>query len=347
MDWDKLRVFSVAAEAGSFTNAGYTLRRSQSAISRQITALEHDLGAMLFHRHARGLKLTEQGEMLQKAVGEVTTRLSMAEALLAEYSSVARGSLKISADATFGAFWLVPRLKEFQDRYPDISVTLMLDGGDADLSMGHADVAISMSMPSKNNLLQRRILSARCYAYAAPEYLRTYGYPSHSADLDRHRLVVLRGGEGRSGTDDAWLLRLGATGAEARRPNATLDNVHGLYQAVKSGLGIGALPYFIEPEAAGLVRVLTDAASPRREGYLVYPAELRDSKRITVFRDFLLAKIAEANLHRDPLDRLASPHFSDGPPGTDLRRTGGRSEGRKHRASLDSDADAHCVVSSL
>ena len=313
MDWDKLRVFSAAAEAGSFTNAGYTLRLSQSAISRQITALEQDLGTMLFHRHARGLKLTEHGEMLLQTVREVSACLSMAEALMAEQSSVPRGSLKISADVMFGAFWLVPRLKEFHEHYPDISVTLMLDGGDADVSMREADIAICMSMPSKNDLLQRRILSARCYAYAAPEYLRTYGIPGRTADLDRHRLVVLADDQGRPGADDAWLLGLGVTGRETRRPVATLDNIYGLYHAVKNGLGIGALPHFIEPEAAGLVRVLGDAASPPREGYLVYPEELRHSKRITAFRDFLLTKIAEANLHRDPLGRPATPLRFDGP----------------------------------
>ena len=111
MDWDKLRAFSAAAEAGSFTNAGYALNLSQSAISRQITALEEDLRTSLFHRHARGLNLTEQGETLLNAVKEVMACLSKAEALLAEHGSVPRGSLKISADLAFGTFWLAPRLQ--------------------------------------------------------------------------------------------------------------------------------------------------------------------------------------------------------------------------------------------
>jgi DNA-binding transcriptional LysR family regulator len=314
MDWDKLRAFSAAAEAGSFTNAGSALNLSQSAISRQITSLEQDLRASLFHRHARGLKLTEQGETLLDAVRQVSACLSKAEAQLAEHSSVPRGSLKISADLAFGTFWLVPRLKGFQDRYPDIAVTLMLDGGDADLSMREADIAIRMSPPSKNDVVQRRILCVECHAYAAPEYLGTHGIPSQPADLDRHRLVVLGGHELRPGNDDTWLLRLGMNGNDMRRPTATLDNICGLFRAVKSGLGIGVLPHFVEPEAAGLVRVLTDAASPRREGYLAYPSELRRSKRLTVFRDYLLTEIAKAGLQRDPSDRLARPPCIDGPP---------------------------------
>ena len=320
MDWDKLRAFSAAAEAGSFTNAGIALNLSQSAISRQITALEEHLRTSLFHRHARGLKLTEQGETLLNAVKEVSARLSNAEALLAEHASVPRGSLKISADLAFGAFWLAPRLKKFHENYPDIAVTLLLDGGDADLSMREADIAIRMSPPSKSDLVYRRILSDQSYAYAAPEYLSTHGLPSEAADLDRHRLVVLGGNVPRFGSDDAWLLKLGATENGARRPIATLDNICGLYRAVKSGLGIGMLPHFTEPEAAGLVGILTDTAPPRREGYLAYPSELRRSKRVSVFRDFLLAEIALAGLHRDPLDRLVRPPCIDGTP-TLLSRT--------------------------
>ena len=314
MDWDKLRAFSAAAEAGSFTNAGYALNLSQSAISRQITALEEDLRTSLFHRHARGLNSTEQGETLLNAVKEVMASLSKAEALLAEHGSVPRGPLKISADLAFGTFWLAPRLKDFHEQYPDITVTLMLDGGDADLSMREADIAIRMSPPTKNDLVHRRILGVQCYAYAAPEYLRTHGLPCQAADLDRHRLIVLGGDEPRLGSDDVWLLKLGVAENGTRRPIATLDNICGLYRAVKSGLGIGMLPDFVEPEAAGLVRVLADAASPRREGYFVYPSELRRSKRVTVFRDFLLAEIARAGLHGDPLDRPVRPPCIDRTP---------------------------------
>lgn len=313
MDWEKLRAFSAAAKAGSFTNAGSALGLSQSAISRQITALGQDLRTSLFHRHARGLKLTEQGETLLNAVREVAACLSKAEALLAEHNSVPRGSLKISADLAFGSFWLAPRLKAFHDQYPDIAMTLMLDGGGADLSMREADIAIRMSPPTKNDLVHRRIMGVECHAYAAPAYLGRYGMPSQAADLDRHRLVVLGGDERRLDIDDTWLLKLGAAGSGMRRPIATLDNMCGLYQAVKSGLGIGSLPHFVEPEAAGLVRVLPDITAPPCEGYLVYPSELRRSKRVTVFRDFLLAELSEAGLQRDPFERRARPFCMDGP----------------------------------
>jgi DNA-binding transcriptional LysR family regulator len=305
MDWDKLRIFNAAAEAGSFTNAGEALSLSQSAVSRQITALEQCLKSALFHRHARGLKLTEQGELLHGAVREVIARVSMAEALLTERRDYAGGPLKVSTTPGFGAFWLAPRLKEFHDLYPEITITLLLDGGRADLSMGEADVAIRMSAPQKADLIQRRILTWRSYAYASPEYLKKHGIPSRGEDLDHHWLVV-HGSEGaRDVAADDWLLELGMDGRTVRQPVAALNDLYGLYRALLGGLGIGALPHFILPESAGLIRVLPDAASPKMDGYFVYPAELRQSKRIAVFRDFIIAQIAEARLNSDPFDMAA------------------------------------------
>ena len=80
MDWDKLRIFHAAAQAGSFTHAGETLDMSQSAVSRQVSALEQDLGVPLFHRHARGLILTEQGELLFRTASDVLLKLEAVRA---------------------------------------------------------------------------------------------------------------------------------------------------------------------------------------------------------------------------------------------------------------------------
>ena len=96
MDWDKLRVFHAVAEAGSFTHAGDTLNLSQSAVSRQISALEEALQVPLFHRHARGLILTEQGERLNRTVREVFAKLAMTEALLTESKERPAGRLKVT-----------------------------------------------------------------------------------------------------------------------------------------------------------------------------------------------------------------------------------------------------------
>src|SRR5512147_2010565 len=126
MDWDKLRVFHAVAEAGSFTHAGDVLNLSQSAVSRQISALEESLQVPLFHRHARGLLLTEQGDILYKAAREIVAKLNMAEARIIESRERPQGPLKITTTIAFGSVWLAPRLIEFLEKHPDIEVSLML-----------------------------------------------------------------------------------------------------------------------------------------------------------------------------------------------------------------------------
>ncbi|PKP61950.1 MAG: LysR family transcriptional regulator, partial [Alphaproteobacteria bacterium HGW-Alphaproteobacteria-8] len=118
MDWDKLRVFHAVAEAGSLTHAGETLHLSQSAVSRQIRGLEESLGATLFHRHARGLILTEQGELLLDATREMTRRLLAAGARIRDSKDEVFGELRVTTTVGFGAMWLTPRLPRFFAMYP-------------------------------------------------------------------------------------------------------------------------------------------------------------------------------------------------------------------------------------
>ena len=118
MDWDKLRVFQAAAEAGSFTHAGERLHLSQSAVSRQISSLEESLNVALFHRHARGLILTEQGEVLLSTTKDVFTKLSATEALISEGRERPKGNLRVTTTVAFGSTWLASRIGRFIDLYP-------------------------------------------------------------------------------------------------------------------------------------------------------------------------------------------------------------------------------------
>src|ERR1043165_3102814 len=119
MDWDKLKVFPPAAEAGSFTHAGEQLGLSKSAVSRQVSALEQELAVSLFHRHARGLILTEQGELLYRTAHDVFMKLQAARAKLTDSRERPSGDLKITTPPALGINWLVPRLDEFTALFPD------------------------------------------------------------------------------------------------------------------------------------------------------------------------------------------------------------------------------------
>ena len=294
MDWDKLRIFHAVAEAGSFTHAGEALNLSQSAVSRQISALEESVSVPLFHRHARGLILTEQGELLYRTAHEVFAKLAMAEAQLSESKDRPKGQLKVTTTVALGSTWLTPRMGEFLEVYPDVTVDLLLDDRELDLSMREADVAIRMAPPRQPELIQRHLMTVHMHVYAAPTYIKRYGLPKSAEELDNHKVIVY-GEETRPPVPDTnWLLRLGVKGEGRRRPCLTVNNVYAIQRAAEAGLGLAALPEFIVLGNSNLVRVLPESEGPRIDAYFVYPEELRNSKRIQVFRDFLLRKVAEA-----------------------------------------------------
>ncbi len=292
MDWDKLRVFHAVAEAGSFTHAGDTLSLSQSAVSRQISALEESLQVPLFHRHARGLILTEQGEQLNRTVREVFAKLAMTEALLTESKEKPAGRLKVTTTVGFGGAWLAPRLREFFDAYPDVSMTLLLDDTDLDLAMRVADVAIRMHPPKQPDLVQRHLLTLQWVVCASPGYLKAKGVPQRAEDLDAHQLILF--GDYRMPVEDInWLAEVGRRPGNPRRALLEVNSTQAMLLAIQSGIGIGALPDFMVTEDAGIVRLLPELNAPKVDVYFVYPEELRNSKRVAVFRDFLLARLAE------------------------------------------------------
>ncbi len=293
MDWDKLRVFHAVAEAGSFTHAGESLNLSQSAVSRQISALEESLNVPLFHRHARGLILTEQGELLFRTARDVFAKLAMTEAQLSESRERPQGPLKVTTTIAFGTLWLTPRIREFVELYPDIQMSIILDDGELDLAMRQADLAIRMMPPRQPDLIQRHLMDLRYNVYAAPEYLKRFGVPMTIEDLDNHRIIIY-GDDARPPVGSVnWLLKAGARPDAERRPVLKVNNIYGIFRAVQSGLGLAALPDYFSRETGNLVEVLPELRGPTIETYFVYPEELRHSKRIAVFRDFLLKKIAD------------------------------------------------------
>ena len=292
MDWDKLRVFHAVAEAGSFTHAGENLNLSQSAVSRQISALEENLQVPLFHRHARGLILTEQGESLNRTVREVFAKLAMTEALLTESKEKPAGRIKVTTTVGFGSSWLAPRLQKFLETYPDVTMSLLLDDADLDLAMREADVAIRMHAPKQPDLVQRHLMQIHWVVVAHPDYLARAGTPARPEDLDDHKLILF--GDYRPPVADInWLAEAGRRAGSPRRALLEVNSMHAMAMAIRSGLGIGVLPDWMTGELDGLVRLLPEVKAPKVDVYFVYPEELRNSKRVAVFRDFLLARLQE------------------------------------------------------
>ena len=290
MDWDKLKVFHAAAEAGSFTHAGEQLGLSQSAVSRQVSALEQELSVPLFHRHARGLILTEQGELLYRTAHDVFMKLEAARTKLTDSREKPHGELRINTTPGLGVHWLTPRLGEFLDLYPDVRITLMTTEQELDLAMREADVAIRLRLPTQPDLIQRKLFSLHFHAYGSPEYLKRFGTPRTPEDLDAHRVLVLGGTVPMHLLSAAWVISAGRDGKGPRTPLLTINNVLGVLRACQRGLGIAMLPDYLVEEDGGLVQLFGDTSALAYDAYFVYPEELKSVARVQVFRDFLVAK---------------------------------------------------------
>ena len=288
MDWDKLRIFHAVADAGSLTHAGDVLHLSQSAVSRQIRALEESLNTTLFHRHARGLILTEQGELLFDATTAMSRRLDTAEARIRDSEEEVFGELRVTTTTGFGSLWLAPRLPKLYEKYPDLKIDLMLEERVLDLPMREADVAIRMKEPSQADLIRRKLMTVHMRLYATPEYLAERGTPERLEDLSGHRLIcqnvtTTQVSAGANLVKELLTYDIPST--------LTVNNYFGVLQAVRAGLGIGVLPDYVIEDFPNIQRVLPDIESNEVPVFLAYPEELRQSRRIAAFRDFVTEEI--------------------------------------------------------
>ncbi len=286
MDWDKLRIFHAAAEAGSFTHAGESLNLSQSAVSRQIAALERDLNVPLFNRHARGLVLTEQGRILNRTAQDIMRKLQTTRARLTDTSDKPYGALRVTTTVGLGSAWLTPRMGEFVSLYPDIELQLILSNSELDLQTLQADIAIRLRQPIQQGLIQRKLFTVHNHIYASPDYLRIHGIPHSLDELDKHRIMTF-GPSPEYLKEINWLETAGRKSQQPRRPVLRIDNLYGLKQAVQAGIGIAMLPDYLVGHSTRLTPLMHDVDTPSFETYFVYTEELRHSKRVSVFRDFL------------------------------------------------------------
>ena len=293
MDWDKLKIFHAVAEAGSFTSATINLNLSQSAISRQIQALEQDLKVQLFERHARGLTLTQHGEYVFKTAHEVISKLKEVETTLNDQKSKPSGKITITTVRSFGTHWLTPRIQEFMKLNPEIEVELIFDDKELDLSTRQADIGIFMRRPKQLNYIQKKLIDLHYHVYASTKYLEKYGHPKNLKDLDKHKFITYGRGAPSPVFNPDWALKLGSKDNKKRKPVMKVNSVYGLLLAVQSGVGLAALPDYITVNVPNIVKVLPDIEGPLTETHFVYPQSLKNVAKVKAFRNSLFSKVSE------------------------------------------------------
>lgn len=293
MDWDKLRIFHAVAEAGSFTRAGEMLNLSQSAVSRQISALEESLDVLLFHRHARGLLLTEQGELLQKTAKDIFAKLARIEGQILDSKQRPEGTLRITTTEFIGATWLAPNLYKLKQEHPGIQLSMLLDNRIYNLGMREADAALRLYKPEHQDLIQKKVTTIQFSIFASDEYIAKYGTPTSVKDLSNHILIGYPENVPAPYADPNWLLRLSDTDVDTNNNIMMMNSMLSIYQAVLTGCGLAILPNYLAQNDPNLKIVLPDHRPDGIDMYFVYPEDRRHSQRITIFRDFLEKLISE------------------------------------------------------
>ena len=293
LDWNRLRTCRIVQRAGSFTKAGQILDITQSAVSRQIAAVERELGSDIFLRNNDGLVPTEIGEYFLETIDRMWEALELGLAQLNELKDEPQGPLTLTTTAGFGSAWLSSRLHKFRALHPEIAVTLLLiDNAELDLRQREADCAIRFQHPTEPRLVRLFIDDYAYHIFGSREYLEKRGVPQSLADLDGHDLIVYGAGVGQPPIEKInWLLRAGMPEGQKREAHLRINSVYGIYRAVESGLGLAALPFYMSERSDELIEVLPDIAGPPIPVYFVYPEELRPSRRIAALRDFIVDEI--------------------------------------------------------
>lgn len=290
LSWDKIRLFYNVAKAGSFTQAGERLGMNQSSLSRQISSLEQELRVPLFHRHSRGLLLSDHGDVLFRAAQDMHHSFESTRQRLAETREVPAGDLKVTATVGIGGIWLAQRINEFLDAYPEVRIQLVLTSDELDLSMREADVAIRMRRPDQPDLIQWRLFTIHYHAYASRTYIERFGEPKKVEDLDEHRILCLGGDQASYILALHQLETLGRDPKNPRRSHVTVNDSTALRTAIETGAGIGMAPDYAMSNNPQVVQVLQDVEMPTLDCYLAFPEETRSVSRLQAFREFLTVK---------------------------------------------------------
>lgn len=281
-------VFIRVVDAGGFTAAARDLELSKGAVSKYVGRLESRLGTRLLHRTTRRLSLTEAGERFYRRAQAALAELSDAEREAADHSGTPRGHLRVSAPSFYGAEILARHLKGFRERYPDISLELVLENRLVNLVEERFDVAIRLSAPKDSSLVMRRLADIPLVVCAAPDYLHRHGKPATPRELPDHEcLLYLLMSRPRE-----WVFvdESGAHRAVEVRGSLATNDDHALRRAALDGQGILRMPSLFLREAIGrgeLVQLWPDDACPAVTLAAVYPSRRELPRKVRAFVDFV------------------------------------------------------------
>src|ERR1700719_1327894 len=302
------RAFIRVVEAGSFTRVAHEQNSSQPTVSRQVAALEEHLGTRLFTRTTRKLTLTDDGRGFYERARLAIEAISEAEDAVGRRRSRPSGALRLAMPVVLGRLRVIPHLKEFLARYPDVTIDLVMNDANADLVEEGIDLAIRSGGVTDHSLIARKIGMTRRVVVAAPSYLRGKTLPKRPGDLAAHDCLTFTG----IAAGVRWHFE-GPEGAVSVEVTGRVRtrNSEGIREALLSGLGIGYAPiwHLTDEIETGRLVVLLDGYEPKPEPiHAVYPSRRFVPQKTRAMIDFLEQRFAmDPKLSLHPVRKAIAP----------------------------------------
>ncbi|WP_113628121.1 LysR family transcriptional regulator [Pectobacterium peruviense] len=280
-----MALFALVAECGSFTLAARKAGLAKSSLSLRISQLEQQIGLRLLNRTTRQLNLTFAGERYLIHCQEMLQASERADLAIQRLRDNPSGRLRITSPAGLGSTLLARLTAEFQQRFPAVSLDVLISDAVIDLVQEGFDVAFRTGKPHDSSLIGRSLGQTPRYLLASPDYLARHPALLHPQQLQQHRCIAHH-----AWTE--WLLHRGSELYRWLLPDSHItDNLLYARECAIAGAGITLLPDFLcrdEAVSGKLVRVLPDWQAEANELYLVYPSRKLNSPALACFIDFVL-----------------------------------------------------------
>ncbi|NYT59313.1 LysR family transcriptional regulator [Alcaligenaceae bacterium] len=281
--------FLAVADEGSFSRAGVRLGIGRSAVSRSVQKLETQLNARLLQRTTRSTSLTREGELFYANCQPGVERIMHAlEAMRELRGGPPRGHLRIQSAVSFGRTVITPLLHGFRQRYPDITLELVLNDLPADYATDRIDVSFRDGSMEDSDIVARKLIPMQMVVCASPAYVKAHGMPQNFDDLDQHLCINFRSASGRV---KEWHFRAGGT-LHKHLPQAqyTFNDMDLIVESVLQDQGIAQLPSYLVHDLLQSRKLLACLAgyAPDKDGhYLCYPSRKQLPDRTRAFIDYI------------------------------------------------------------
>jgi len=282
MNWDGLRYFIAAADAGSLSAAAIQLGSNQPTVGRHIDTLESELGIKLFQRSVRGLSLTQEGQYIYEQSKHIQNSIVKIQRSIQGDKDTVSGTVTLSVPEGIGQEILIPALSGFYHKYPHIDLIINVSASSANLTLGEAELAIRLYRPEESNLVVKRLGEMKLGLFASAKYDERHALPVTEKDLYTHR-VIAYGDQLANLPENQWLLKYIDKSLRILSSDSTISRLN----ATRAGIGISIQPLIIAQNKPDLLQILHGAKVPSHNAWLAYHKDFRQVARIRAVIDFV------------------------------------------------------------